>query len=70
MTESSTTREGQGDAYSWPSTDRHLVAEFNGQNFATISPEAVPSEEEIARLNAALEEVRQRQLLEVENFNM
>lgn len=70
VTDSSNTRDGNGYAYSWPSTDRHLVAEFNGQNFATISPEAVPSEEEIARLNAALEEVRQRQLLEVENFNM
>lgn len=70
VTDASNTREGNGYAYSWPSVDRHLVAEFNGQNFATISPEAVPSEAEVARLEAVLEDLRQRQLLEVDHFDM
>lgn len=52
-------RNGVAFAYSWPTADRHPIMEIDRGRVYNISPEEVPSEEEIERLTVIVNQLMQ-----------
>lgn len=57
VTDSIGNQNGMGYIYSWPSADRVLLMDIGANQVFTISPEEVPSEEEIIRLQGVVDEI-------------
>ena len=57
-------RPPAGYVYSWPTSDRHMLTNRDNLISANISLEEVPSEAEIARLTAVLNELRNGRALD------
>jgi hypothetical protein len=60
VTDSVGDRQGRAYMYAWPTADRQPIMAVGNDYLANISPEEIPSQEELARLNEALQEATTR----------